>query len=80
MLKLSTQNHSSNEDTRKKLKQHIQSLRNIVEFIELHSDRAAEFPDLVKILDRFTSCVGVHSQKYFSHNRLSETLQKSNKR
>ena len=43
---------SSNEDTRKKLKKHIESLKSIVESIESRKDK--ELPDLKKVLERFT--------------------------
>ena len=46
------QSHSSNEDTRKKLKKHIESLKSIVESIESRKDK--ELPDLKKVLERFT--------------------------
>ena len=46
------QSHSSNEDTRKKLKKHIESLASIVEAID--SRKGKEMPDLKKVLERFT--------------------------
>ena len=52
VLICSTQSHSSNEDTRKKLKKHIESLKSIVESIESRKDK--ELPDLKKVLERFT--------------------------
>ena len=52
MLICSTQSHSSNEDTRKKLKKHLESLKSIVEGIESRKDK--ELPDLKKVLERFT--------------------------
>ena len=51
-LLYSMQSHSSNEDTRKKLKKHIESLKSIVESIESRKDK--ELPDLKKVLERFT--------------------------
>ena len=51
-LLCSVQSHSSNEDTRKKLKKHIESLKSIVEAIDSRKDK--ELPDLKKVLERFT--------------------------
>ena len=48
----SMQSHSSNEDTRKKLKKHIESLKGIVEGMESRKNK--ELPDLKKVLERFT--------------------------
>ena len=45
-------NYSSNEDTRKKLRQHIESLNKVVEYVDSRKDKG--LPDLKKILDRFT--------------------------
>ena len=45
------QSHSSNEETRKKLKQHIDSLKSVVECIESRKDK--ESPDLKKVLEHF---------------------------
>ena len=52
VLICSTQSHSSNEDTRKKLEKHIENLKSIVESIESRKDK--ELPDLKKVLERFT--------------------------
>ena len=46
------QSHSSNEDTRKKLKERIESLKSVVECIDSRKDN--ELPDLKKVLERFT--------------------------
>ena len=51
-LLCSMQSHSSNEDTRKKLKKHIESLESIVEAIDSRKDK--ELPELKKVLERFT--------------------------
>ena len=51
-LLCSMQSHSSNEDTRKKLKKHIESLESIVEAIDSRKDK--KLPDLKKVLERFT--------------------------
>ena len=48
----SMQSHSSNEDTREKLKKRIESLKSIVEAINSRKDK--DLPDLRKVLERFT--------------------------
>ena len=48
----SMQSHSSNDDTRKKLKKRIESLKSIVEAINSRKDK--DLPDLRKVLERFT--------------------------
>ena len=47
------QTYSSNEDTRKRLRQHVESLRSVAECIDSREDKRV--PDLKMILGRFTA-------------------------
>ena len=74
-LLCSMQSHSSNEDTRKKLKKHIESLKSIVEAIDSRKDKG--LPVLKKVLERFTMYApwDTYSVYCFSHFRNSGTSQ-----
>ena len=52
-LTCSMQSHSSNEETRKKLKQHIDSLKSVADCIDSRKDK--EILDIKKVVDRFTT-------------------------
>ena len=76
ILICSMQSHSSNEETRKKLKQHIDSLKRVVECIDSRKDK--ESPDLKKVLERFITYApcNTYNAHCLSHSRTPGTSQK----